>query len=102
MLNYYEEKAEGIYCKNTYTLTLIDENKRIVTDVGKAKKVYSAIINKISEEAMSHVYHTFLSSEYHKDCYILRYLQLGFKMGIRLITIEPTRMFSWFINYLQK
>lgn len=84
--HYYEEKkAEGIYCKNTYTLTLIDENKRIVTDVGKAKKkVYSAIINKISEEAMSHVYHTFLSSEYHKDCYILRYLQLGFKMGYKI------------------
>ncbi len=82
--NYYEEKAEGIYCKNTYAVTLFDENKSIVTDVGKAKKVYRAIINKISDEAMSYVYHAFLSSEYHKDCYILRYLQLGFKVGYKI------------------
>lgn len=82
--HYYDKEAEGIYSERTYELSLVDEKKRLETDIEKAKKVYNAIMTKISDEAMSHVYHTFLSSDYHKDCYLLRYLQLGFKMGYKI------------------
>lgn len=82
--HYYEKKAEGIYSKDVYELCLVDETRYIPTDTDKAKRVYNAIISKISEEAMTHAYHTFLSNEYNKDCYILRYIERGFKVGYKI------------------
>lgn len=82
--HYYSEKVSGIYAGDIYEKELLEEEIYIPTDDTKAKKVYYGIWNKISDEAMKHVYHTFLSYDYRKDCYILKYLELGFKMGYKV------------------
>lgn len=82
--HYYTEKANGIYYENRYEMQLLEQEVNIATDDKKAGKVYDAIWNKISDEAMKNVYYTFLSDDYKKDCYILKYLELGFKMGYKI------------------
>lgn len=82
--HYYSNKANGIYPNSRYEMELLEKEIIIDTDEEKANKVYSAIFSKISDEAMRHVYYTFLSDDYKKDCYILRYLELGFKMGYKV------------------
>jgi probable DNA metabolism protein len=82
--HYYTKKVSGIYCEDIYEMELLEEELYIPTDDVKAKKVYYAIWNKISDEAMMNVYYTFLSNDYRKDYYILKYLELGFKMGYKI------------------
>ncbi|MCT4596506.1 MAG: TIGR03915 family putative DNA repair protein [Vallitalea sp.] len=82
--HYYCEKATGIYCDEVYEKNLFEEEVLVETDEDKAMKVYNGIINKISHEAMKHVYYTYLSCEYKKDCYILGYLEYGFKVGYQV------------------
>lgn len=82
--HYYCEKVSGIYCDDVYEKNLLEDEVFIGTDEVKSDRVYKGIIEKISYEAMKHVYYAFLSSEYEKDCYILRYLEYGFRVGFRV------------------
>jgi len=53
----------------------------IITDGEKAKKVYDAIIQKISYDALSNVYYAFLSEQPGCEMSIFNYIRLGFKIG---------------------
>lgn len=63
---------------------LLDEQINVTTDNIKSDKVYTSIIEKISEEALENAYHVFLSNETEKDLLIYLYLRLGWKLGNKL------------------
>lgn len=79
--HYYEHKANGIFAEDTYEPCLFEEAILVKTDIDKAKKVYDGILDKLSEEVYWNIFYTFLSCEPNKDCYLLKYLILAFKMG---------------------
>lgn len=79
--HYYERKATAIFSEETYEPRLFEEVKVIQTDTEKAKKVYDSILDKLSEEVYWNIFYTFLSNDPNKDCYLLHYLVIAFKMG---------------------
>lgn len=82
--HYYDKKATGIYDERSYECTIFGDHKKIKTNEENFIKVHNAITNKISIQALTNVYHTYLSSDYNKDNYILKYLELGFKVGYKI------------------
>ncbi|NTV90856.1 MAG: DNA metabolism protein, partial [Clostridiales bacterium] len=60
---------------------LLDEFRNIQTDLVKSGKVYRSIREKISEEALEHVYHVYLSEDEDSGTMIYNYLKLGWKLG---------------------
>ncbi|KUG04429.1 domain often clustered or fused with uracil-dna glycosylase [hydrocarbon metagenome] len=56
----------------------------VITDPLLAKRVYRAIEEKISPDALENIYHVYLSSSSEKENLILNYLRLGFKMGSKV------------------
>lgn len=79
--HYYEDKADGIYEDKSYRPMLLQEVSYVETESMKADRVHSAIMSKFTEEMYFTIYHTFLSNEYEKDTWLLRYIQLAFKHG---------------------
>ncbi|MCL2386480.1 MAG: TIGR03915 family putative DNA repair protein [Defluviitaleaceae bacterium] len=57
------------------------EVRFIDTDVEKAARVYTGIRKKISEDAAHYVYSAFLAEDEARFLAILKYIQLGFKVG---------------------
>jgi probable DNA metabolism protein len=63
---------------------LLDSPLRIDTDMSKSEKVYNAVENKISAEAMETIYNVFLSEVTGFEIMTLDYVRLGFKTGYDL------------------
>lgn len=82
--HYYTNKVNKIFAEKNYQYTLMEEYEIIETDQQKAKKVFDAIKKKISSEALRHINYVFLSNDINKDTYILKYVELGFKLGRQL------------------
>lgn len=83
--SYYNNiKPDFIEKDSSYNDSLIDNKLFIQTDEVKASKVYNAIINKISEEALNRAYYTFLSELPDISNLIYKYIRLGFKLGSKL------------------
>jgi probable DNA metabolism protein len=61
--------------------SFLGTDKPIITDSEKAEKVYNAISNKISPEALDEIYHAYLSDVKGKELVIYNYIKLGFKIG---------------------
>ncbi|MEW9122839.1 MAG: TIGR03915 family putative DNA repair protein, partial [Thermotaleaceae bacterium] len=66
-----EEEQENLLLQKVY----IDTNEE------KADKVYNAIRTKISPKALHNVFYVFLSESEESGIMILKYIQLGFKLG---------------------
>lgn len=71
----YDKNTEGTM------FGLLEEPERIVTDMVKYKKVYEAILEKISEEAAETIYYVYLSEIPGFEKMTLDYLRFGFKTG---------------------
>ena len=82
--HYYEEKATGIFPKDSYQSSMLQNFKEIETDWDKAGKVYDAIYNKISPMDLQRTYRVFLSSVDQKETKMLNYIRLGFKEGSKV------------------
>ncbi|GAB1476396.1 TIGR03915 family putative DNA repair protein [Bacillota bacterium] len=80
-MNYYAEKAWGIYPRSEYQHAIMRPYKLVETDEIRARKVYEAIESKISNQALKKVYHVFLSNKEDKENIALSYIKLGFKLG---------------------
>ncbi len=80
-LNYYADRAEGIYEEKEYQASILSIPIIVTTDEKKAEAVYEGIRQKISEEALERVYRVHLSAHPGKENLILRYVRLGFRMG---------------------
>ncbi|MDD3174452.1 MAG: hypothetical protein PHF63_12480, partial [Herbinix sp.] len=61
--------------------TLMLSSTVVLTEPALANRVYEAIGEKISADAVAIIYHVYLSSSSDKENLILNYLRLGFKMG---------------------
>jgi len=79
--HYATEKANGIFPKESYQPNLLVESKEVQSDETLANRVYTGIGHKISAFDLERIYKVFLSSSPDKENILLRYLQLGFKMG---------------------
>lgn len=79
--HYHSQKAAGIFPKNNYQINIFENTKEIITDEEKAKKVHDSLLNRFSEEIYWYIFYTFLSDDYYKDCYLLKYIELAFKLG---------------------
>lgn len=78
---YSNEKPEDIVRKEDFELTLLTEPIYITSDEIKASKVYNAIKNKISAEALSNIFYAYLSEIKNSSYTIYEYVKLGFKLG---------------------
>lgn len=78
---YSDMKPNEIVRKIDFIQNFIVERKEIETDVEKASKVYKAIEKKISPESLRKVFYVYLSELPDTGRFVLRYLQLGFKIG---------------------
>ncbi|HEY8889612.1 MAG TPA: TIGR03915 family putative DNA repair protein [Clostridium sp.] len=78
---YYDKIPEYIEIEDHYTFNILYTDKLIKTDLVKSNKVSKAILEKISEETLIHVYQAFLSEDIGIELNLFKYIQLGFKMG---------------------
>lgn len=78
---YRKEKVEEIFSKAEFETTLLTEPVFIENSEEKYKKVYTAIKNKISKEALELVYNVYLSEINGCGTLIYKYIRLGFKLG---------------------
>lgn len=78
---YSNNKPEKIVSVYDYEPDLINSTITIYTDIMKSNKVYSAIENKISKDALINVFNVFLSSINNSDTLLYEYIKLGFKLG---------------------
>ncbi len=82
--HYYEEKAAGIYRRESYQASLLSGFRTVETEERKASRVYEAIERKISRNDLRRVYRVFQSSDGEKENKLLRYIALGFREGSRI------------------
>ena len=78
---YGREIPDNIVPQDSMEENFLVQKAFITTDGEKARKVYGAIENKISEEALRRVFYAYLSEIEDHGMIILKYLQLGFKIG---------------------
>ncbi len=84
--HYYYDKQDvsNIESSLCYTPNLIDEYRTITTDIIKAKAVEEAIVHKISAESLENLQRCFFSEIEGREMWILKYIRLGFKIGMRI------------------
>lgn len=79
--HYHQAKARGIYDLAHYQMSLSVPYEILLTDEENARKVYNAVQSKISYSDLRRVYYGYLSNDPEKELKILKYLELGFKIG---------------------
>ncbi len=79
---YYEkDDPEQIIPANHFIDNFLITKHYIQTDEEKSRRVYEAIIKKISKNTLSNVMYAYLSEHENAGIYILEYLRFGFKVG---------------------
>lgn len=81
---YGRDKPEDILSQDQRENNFLVKERLIPTDDLKAKKVYKAIEEKISLQALKRVFYAYLSQSFNKEIKILKYLQIGFKIGSKV------------------
>lgn len=82
--HYYHAPAAGIFQQENYQPGLLAENMVVMAESALANRVYRAIEEKISSDALAIIYHVYLSSSLNKENLILNYVRLGFQMGAKV------------------
>lgn len=78
---YGNDNIDDIVSQDSMEENFLIQKKFIITDKEKSNKVYTAIETKISEECLRRIFHAYLSELPRHGIIILRYIQLGFKLG---------------------
>jgi probable DNA metabolism protein len=82
---FYRKQDPGLVkSRENLQYSLVDEYVQIDTDPGKSDRVYRSILEKISYDALQHVYHVFLSDDEAAGTLIYNYLKLGWKLGSKV------------------
>ncbi|WP_353095377.1 TIGR03915 family putative DNA repair protein [Tissierella praeacuta] len=81
---YRKENIDDIIPEDSMEENFLMQKVFISTDGEKARKVYESIENKISKEALKRVFYSYLSELPKHGITILKYLQLGFKIGAQV------------------
>ena len=77
----YYYKITPLSIQTEEQLTLAENPQTVMTDNSRSWKVFSALKQKISQEAASKVYYAFLSYEQKRFMPIVQYIKLGFSVG---------------------
>ncbi|WHH61021.1 TIGR03915 family putative DNA repair protein [Petroclostridium sp. X23] len=85
---YRRQVPEKIVSQHGFQQELLYENIYIETDDEKADKVYLSIREKISPQALQHVFYVFLSECDEAGTWIYQYLRLGWKVGRKVDMYE--------------
>lgn len=91
---YGKDNIDDIVPQDSLDENFLVQKKYIQTDKEKANKVYIAIESKISKESMRRVFNAYLSELPRHGIIILKYIQLGFKIGPQVdlnLTIDVVR-----------
>ena len=78
---YSKTKPDDIKSSGDYIENFLVEKVYIHTDMEKSGRVYEAIENKISNSSLKRVFYAYLSELPGSEMLILKYLQIGFKIG---------------------
>ncbi len=81
---YRGDRVDDIVAVDSMEENFLIERIYIDTDIEKSRKVFEAIENKISQEALKRVLYAYLSELPRHGIDILKYVQLGFKIGPQL------------------
>lgn len=89
--HYYMEKATGICPEWVYQRNFLSTSQCVPSDVERANRVAEAIAAKISEFSLRRVFRVFLSSDPNKEMLLLRYIQLGFRVGAKVDSLHANQ-----------
>lgn len=78
---YSKEDPSEIIWEGICQPNLLSSTKMIYTDADKADRVYRAIEEKISHNALRRIFYIYLSEEHESGIIVLNYLRMGFKLG---------------------
>ena len=78
---YASVKPDDIKTTVDYVENFLVEKIYIKTDMEKSQRVYEAIEKKISKDSLKRVFYAYLSELPDSEMKILKYLQIGFKIG---------------------
>ncbi|MDY0236294.1 MAG: TIGR03915 family putative DNA repair protein [Gudongella sp.] len=81
---YYSRENPSYIITKEEQIDFLVKTIEVDTDLEKSKKVYKAIQEKISEDALIKVFTVFLSEEKDMGTIILNYLRVAFKMGAQI------------------
>ncbi len=82
---YRREDPQDFLTEENPQISFFEKNFMVITDIEKAKKVYNAIKEKISHNALKDIYYVYLSdAEEGRYSLIHNYLKLGWKAGSSL------------------
>ncbi len=101
--SFYAREIPGNIVSWSHGQATLYDVKEIKTDSEKARKVMKAISEKISGEAMTFVYHAFLTCLCGREAHILDFIYLGFKYGrkvMRMLTDETVYILNKAVGHL--
>ena len=78
---YATSKPDDIKTSEDFIENFLVEKIYIKTDLDKFQRVYEAIETKISKDSLKRVFYAYLSELPESEMKILKYLQIGFKIG---------------------
>lgn len=78
---YSKEDPSEIIWEGASQPNLLSSTKLIYTDPDKADRVYRAVEEKISHDALRRIFYIYLSEEPESGIIVLNYLRIGFKLG---------------------
>jgi probable DNA metabolism protein len=81
---YRGDNVENIVPEDSMEENFLVQNIFIPTEGERASKVYRSIENKISREALRRIFYVYLSELPRHGIIILKYIQLGFKLGAQV------------------
>lgn len=81
---YMHENPEYIVTEHDNVPALYLTIKHIAASPLKSEKVYNAILNKISREALDNIFYVYISEVFNSGAIVLNYIKLGFKYGSQL------------------
>ncbi|MGI6122860.1 MAG: TIGR03915 family putative DNA repair protein [Acetivibrionales bacterium] len=84
----YENKEipESIVSRDFYQISLDTDVKEIHTNEEKSGRVYNAIIEKMSHEALETIYKAWLSEHYEVGTALYKYVKIGLKIGKKVLS----------------
>lgn len=82
--SYYDKIPDNIEIEGKYNENFLYEYIKINTEEEKYRKVYNAILEKISKETLELIYYAYLSQTSGVEYEIYKYLKMAFKIGFQI------------------
>ena len=82
----HKEEPEAIVSMDHCQLSLFSGIREIETRQDKSDRVYGAIVEKMSQEAMEEIYRAYLYEDPDAGLAIYRYIKIGLKIGRRILS----------------